>query len=78
MSSRLPRVTAGRVTAVLKKLDFTLTRQTGSHRIYRDPSGKRVTVPFHGGKILHPKVLKNILAGAGLTVEEFIGLLHDA
>jgi hypothetical protein len=34
-------------------------------------------VPFHGGKILHPKVLKSILADADLTVEEFARLLKD-
>jgi predicted RNA binding protein YcfA (HicA-like mRNA interferase family) len=38
---------------------------------------KRVTVPFHAGKILHPKVLKSILADAELTVEEFARLLKD-
>jgi len=38
---------------------------------------KRVTVPFHADKILHPKVLKSILADAELTVEEFAQLLKD-
>jgi hypothetical protein len=34
-------------------------------------------VPFHAGKILHPKVLKSILTDAGLTVEEFARLLKE-
>ncbi|HEY0072162.1 MAG TPA: hypothetical protein VGE04_19545 [Chloroflexia bacterium] len=34
-----------------------------------------MTVPFHSGRILHPKVLKSILIDAGLTMEEFSQLL---
>jgi predicted RNA binding protein YcfA (HicA-like mRNA interferase family) len=54
-----------------------LSRQSGSHKIYKNTEGKRVTVPFHAGKILHPKVLKNILSDAELTLDEFVQLLKD-
>lgn len=77
MNSCLPRVTAAQVIRALDKIDFVLTRQSGSHKIYKNAAGRRVTVPFHAGKILHPKVLKSILADAGLTVEEFTQLLKD-
>jgi len=77
VSSRLPRVTAKQVIRVLEKIGFGLTRQSGSHRIYKNAIGRRTTVPFHAGKILHPKVLKSILADAELTLEEFIQLLKD-
>jgi predicted RNA binding protein YcfA (HicA-like mRNA interferase family) len=43
--------------------------------IYRNASGKRVTVPFHASKILHPKVLKSILRDADLSVEKLLELL---
>jgi len=33
----------------------------------------RVTVPYRGGKIHHPKVLKSILRSMDLTVKEFKG-----
>lgn len=75
MSPRPPRVTAAEIIRVLEKRRFTLSRQSGSHRIYIDEAGNRVTVPFHSGKILHPKVLKNILNDAGLSIEEFMQLL---
>ena len=75
MTSRLPRVTAAEVVRVLEKRGFTLSRQSGSHRIYIDEDGNGVTVPFHAGKILHPKILRSILNDDGLTVEEFIQLL---
>lgn len=77
MSPQLPRVTASQVIRVLEKLDFGFTRQSGSHRIYRDASNNRVTVPFHAGKILHPRILKSILDDANLTVEEFVRILKD-
>ncbi len=75
MTDRSPRVTAADVIRVLERLGFQLTRQSGSHKIYRNKSGKRVTVPYHAGKILHPKTLKNILRDADLTVDEFKEML---
>ena len=77
MNPRLPCMTAAQVIRVLDKMGFVLTRQSGSHKIYKNAVGRRVTVSFHAGKILHPKVLKSILDDAGLTVEEFVQLLKD-
>jgi predicted RNA binding protein YcfA (HicA-like mRNA interferase family) len=71
VSGRLPRVSASEVVRVLEKNGFSLTRQSGSHMIYKNAEGKRVTVPHHKGKVLHPKLLKSILADSGLTIEEF-------
>ena len=61
--------------AVLEKLGFILVRQSGSHKIYRNSKGKRVTVPYHSGKILHPKVLKRILIDAEIRMEKLRDLL---
>jgi predicted RNA binding protein YcfA (HicA-like mRNA interferase family) len=58
VSEKQPHVTALAVIKVLEKLDYHLSRQSESHRIYKNNSGKRTTVPFHPGVILHPKVLK--------------------
>jgi len=54
----------------LEKAGFSLARQSGSHRIYKNAAGKRVTVPFHASRILHPKLLKSILRDAGLAAED--------
>jgi predicted RNA binding protein YcfA (HicA-like mRNA interferase family) len=43
--------------------------------IYKNSSGKRVTIPFHGAKILHPKLLKSILRDAAITQENLEKLL---
>ena len=75
MSQRLPRVTADKVIRVIEKVGFTLARQSGSHKIYRNSAGKRVTVPYHKGRVLHPKVLASILKDVDLSREEFKNLL---
>jgi len=75
MSEKVPRVTAEEVIKVLERVGFSLARQSGSHRIYKNQEGKRVTVPYHARKVLHPKVLKSILRDAGLTIDEFKELL---
>lgn len=71
---KLPRVTARQIVSILEQVGFALVRQSGSHMIYKNSQGKRVTVPFHGAKILHPKVLKSILRDAGMSAQE----LQDA
>lgn len=75
MSQKLPRVTSSQVIKALEKLDFSFTRQSGSHKIYKNAQGKRVTIPSHKGKVLHPKVLKSILKDADVSVDEFLKLL---
>ena len=75
MSPRLPRVTAGQVLRVLRRLGFEEVRSSGSHRILRNPAGNRVTVPFHAGQILHPKILQSILRDADVspdTLRDFL------
>ena len=68
---KLPRVTADEVIRVLNRAGFSLVRQSGSHKIYKNEKGMRVTVPYHAGKTLHPKVLQSILRDADLSVEAF-------
>jgi predicted RNA binding protein YcfA (HicA-like mRNA interferase family) len=75
MTEKLPRITAADAIRVLERLGFFLSRQSGSHKIYKNKEGKRVTVSYHTGKILHPKVLKSILRDADLTIEEFKELI---
>ncbi len=71
MNGKLPRTTANKIIKALESIGFSLARQSGSHRIYKNKEGKRVTVPFHSGKTIHPKVLRNILKDADLTPERF-------
>ncbi|MEW6096502.1 MAG: type II toxin-antitoxin system HicA family toxin [bacterium] len=75
MSEKFPRITAAEAIRVVEKYGFILTRQSGKHKIYKNKEGKRVTIPHHLSKILHPKVLKNILQDADLTIEKFKELM---
>lgn len=76
MTGRLPRITAAEAIRALVKAGFTLSRQSGSHKIYKNREGKRVTIPHHPRKILHPKVLKSVLKDADLTEEDFRELMR--
>jgi predicted RNA binding protein YcfA (HicA-like mRNA interferase family) len=39
---------------------FTLARSRGSHRIYMRGE-QRIVVPFHPGRTLHPKIVKQVI-----------------
>lgn len=56
---RLPRLTAEDAEAMLLKAGFVLLRTKGSHRIYFK-EGRRIVLPFHAGKVLHPKIVKQV------------------
>ena len=71
----LPRVTASEIIRVLEKIGFVFARQSGSHKIFKNKKGLRTTVPFHSGKILHPKLLKSILREADMSIERLRELL---
>jgi predicted RNA binding protein YcfA (HicA-like mRNA interferase family) len=58
-------------------LGFRFTRQSGSHKIYKNAEGKRVTISYHGGKILHPKIVRNILVDTGISVDEFKKMMKN-
>ncbi|MDE3167938.1 MAG: type II toxin-antitoxin system HicA family toxin [Acidobacteriota bacterium] len=65
---KLPRWTATEAERALLTAGFELLRSKGSHRIYGKGS-LRVTVPFHGGASLHPKIIKQVLE----TINEAAG-----
>ena len=75
MTDRLPRVGAADAIRALERVGFFLARQSGSHRIYKNTEGKRVTIPYHSKQSAYPKILRSILKDADLTLEEFIELM---
>ena len=57
---RAPRLSPQQAEALLLNAGFELIRTKGSHRIYG--RGKRlVVVPFRAGKVLHPKIVKQVM-----------------
>jgi len=75
MSEKLPRITAREAENVITKIGYQPKRQSGSHRIYKNQEGKRVTLPIHPEKIIHPKIIKRILIENNLTIEKFKELM---
>lgn len=70
MTGKIPRITADKIIRILQKHGFILVRQSGSHKIFRNDQGCRVTVPYHSGTILHPKLVKTIMEDAGIDLED--------
>ncbi|MDO8572994.1 MAG: type II toxin-antitoxin system HicA family toxin [bacterium] len=61
MSPKSLRFTARQIIKLIEEHGFSLSRQNGSHMIFHNDKGTRITVPKHSSKILHPKIVKNIL-----------------
>jgi len=76
MTKKLPRLTAQQVIKFIEKLGFSESRSSGSHKIYKNKEKtKRIVIPYHSGKIIHPKIIKDILRVANISVEEFQNLI---
>jgi len=71
----LPRVSGQECIKALQRVGFVVVRQQGSHVVVRrnDPFAQLV-VPDH--KELDRGTLRAIIRQAGLTVDEFVGLLR--
>ena len=58
--AKLPRLKAQEAEKLLFKAGFKMIRSKGSHRIYKKGE-RRIIVPFHRGKILNPKIVRQVL-----------------
>jgi predicted RNA binding protein YcfA (HicA-like mRNA interferase family) len=71
---KLPRLSAAEVIDILKRHDFVMVSQRGSHqKWYNLKTGKQVIVPYHKGKPLPLGTLKSIIKGSGIPEKEFRG-----
>jgi predicted RNA binding protein YcfA (HicA-like mRNA interferase family) len=57
-------MTAREAESRLLKAGFQLVRSKGSHRIYQREA-VRMVIPFHAGKTLHPKIVKQVVVATG-------------
>jgi predicted RNA binding protein YcfA (HicA-like mRNA interferase family) len=73
MAGKLPVVKPKKVIKALERGGFYVHHVAGSHYILKKES-LRVTVPYHN-RDLKPGTLASIISQAGMTVEEFLGLL---
>ena len=76
MSPRLPRITASDLLRVLQREGWQVKRHAGSHMQLKHPGRPgRVTIAYHPGDSIKPKVLLSVLEQAGLTADELRRLL---
>ena len=57
---KLPRLTPQEAESKLLKAGYEFNRSKGSHRIYLKGT-RRMVIPFHAGKVLHPKIIKQAI-----------------
>ena len=70
--TKLPALSPRKIEKKIKRLGFLLDHQSGSHRVYYNPTTKRrVVIPFHL-KDVKPGTLSSILREAKIPREEFL------
>ncbi len=72
---KLPVLSGKKVAKALSRVGFLVDHQTGSHIIMRCEGKSTLTVSVPNHRELKPGTLRGIIRQAGLTVEEFVGLL---
>ncbi len=70
--SNLPVLKPQEVVRILENLGFVEVRQKGSHKQFRHEAGRGTTVPFHKGRDISPRLLRQIASDIELTVEELL------
>jgi predicted RNA binding protein YcfA (HicA-like mRNA interferase family) len=70
MSPKILRLNARQLIKIIEARGFSLSRQSGSHMIFHNQKGVRVTIPKHTSKIIHPKIIKNIFKDVEIKEEE--------
>jgi predicted RNA binding protein YcfA (HicA-like mRNA interferase family) len=75
--TRLPGLTGREVLRALQRAGLVVVRSSGSHYrlVHPEDPARATTVPVHAGKTLKRATLHGIIKQAGLTIEEFLGLL---
>lgn len=70
--SNIPVLKPQEVVRILENLGFMEVRQRGSHKQFRHVDGRATTVPFHKGRDISPRLLRQIANNIELTIEELL------
>lgn len=70
--SKIPIFKPQEVVRILESFGFVEVHQKGSHKQFRHEDGRGTTVPFHKGRDISPRLLRQIASDIGLTVEEML------
>ena len=72
--SNIPVLKPQEIVRILESIGFVEVRQKGSHKQFRHKDGRGTTVPFHKGRDISPRLLRQIASDIGLTIEEMLEL----
>jgi len=72
---KLPRIKGKDFIKILNRIGFTLDHIHGSHHIFRNSNGKKITIPIHGNHEIPIGTLSGILTDIDISKEKFITLL---
>ncbi|MEN9521592.1 MAG: hypothetical protein RLZZ381_4180 [Cyanobacteriota bacterium] len=70
--SKIPILKPQEVVRILNNLGFIEVRQKGSHKQFRHQDGRGTTIPFHKGRDISPRLLRQIAKDIDLTIDEFL------
>ena len=74
--AKLPTLTGKELGRIAEKLGFVFDHQTGSHLVYKNPDGRKTTIPHHSGEEIGPGLLTKIIKrDLQISREEFFRLL---
>jgi predicted RNA binding protein YcfA (HicA-like mRNA interferase family) len=63
-------VKARRLLSALRRLGWSVKRQTGSHKVLAKPGWPDVVFAFHDNEEIGPRMLARIAKVTGLTLED--------
>jgi len=69
--SRLPTINAKVMISFVESKGFVLSRQKGSHKIFRHPDGRTATIPCHKGEDLGRGIVVKILNDVDSNIRDF-------
>lgn len=69
---KLPIVSCNEFVKFLKKEGFVEIRQSGSHKMFKHPDGRRTIVPIHNNEKIGKGLLREILNQIELSKDEFV------
>jgi predicted RNA binding protein YcfA (HicA-like mRNA interferase family) len=72
--SNIPVLKPQAVVRILENMGFVEVRQRGSHKQFRHEDGRGTTVPFHKGRDISSRLLRQIANDIGLSIEEMLDL----
>lgn len=68
--SQFPSTKAKRVLAALKKIGWTIKRQTGSHKVLERSGWEDFVFAFHDGEEIGSRMLSRVAKKTGLKPED--------